>query len=66
MDSEDKTTTSIINTLRWSTVPRAQRSRIQGKQMVPEQRLVDLKLLDARRRKTLRRSRGKFVKYEFR
>ena len=66
MDSEDKTTTSINYTLTWSTAPRAQRNRIQGTQMALERRSVDLKLLDARRRKTLRRSRGKFVKYEFR
>ena len=66
IDSEDKTTTSINSTLTWSTAPRAQRSRIQGTQMALERRSVDLKLLDARRRKTLRRSRGKFVKYEFR
>ena len=66
MDSENKTTTSIYNTLTWSTALQAQRSRIQGTQMALERRSVDLKLLDARRRKTLRRSRGKFVKYEFR
>ena len=53
-----KTTTSNKNTLTWSTALQAQRSKIQGTQMVPERRLVDLKLLDARRRKTLRRSRG--------
>ena len=61
----EMTITSSKNTLTWSTAPRAQRSRIQGTQMALERRSVDLKLLDARRRKTLRRSRGKFVKYEF-
>ena len=60
MGSElQKTINSIEDTLTWSTALQAQRSRIQGIQMAPERRSVDLKLLDARRRKTLRRSRGK-------
>ena len=44
-------------TLMWSKGQQEQHSRNQDRQKVPGQRLVDLKLLDARRRRTLHHSR---------
>ena len=48
---------SWTKTLMWSKGQQEQHSRSQDKQKVRGQRLVDLKLLDARRRRTLHHSR---------